>query len=127
MLGGRANDLVLLADDRQRAIRVARPATAVSHHPRHAEPPWSSRSFLANRAASTPWTDCLPCRVSLRAMAPSSRAKPAGGAIASLRGATDHSSWCVPAAAAALVPSSARRLLADHSTRTLGPGRTEEP
>src|SRR4051812_21772390 len=43
VLGGRANDLLLLADDRQRAVRLARETTAVSHHARHGEPPWSSR------------------------------------------------------------------------------------
>src|SRR6478735_2614961 len=35
VLGGRANDLLLLADDRQRAVRVARPTTTIGHHPRH--------------------------------------------------------------------------------------------
>src|SRR6184192_244359 len=32
-----ADHLVLLADDRQRAVAVARPATAVGHYPCHAD------------------------------------------------------------------------------------------
>ena len=38
VLGSRTDDFILLADDRQRAVGVAWPATAGSHHSRHRQP-----------------------------------------------------------------------------------------
>src|SRR3712207_5747494 len=49
MLGGRARDLVLLADDRQRAVAVAGKAAAVGHHSRHARTSLGVAPILALR------------------------------------------------------------------------------
>src|SRR4051794_40834292 len=43
VLGGGADHLFLLADDRERAVRVARPAAAVSDLPGHTQPPFDWR------------------------------------------------------------------------------------
>ena len=47
VLGGGRHDLVLLADDRQRAIAFALEATTVSHHSAHLRPPvWWCRQGI---------------------------------------------------------------------------------
>src|ERR1039458_7979977 len=59
VLGRCPDNLLLLADDRQRAVRLARKPTAISHHPRHAGPP-------SGQAHPPPWTVCGQLRMTVR-------------------------------------------------------------
>ena len=59
VLGRCPDNLLLLAYDRQRAVRLARKPTAISHHPRHAGPP-------SGQAHPPPWTVCGQLRMTVR-------------------------------------------------------------
>ncbi len=55
VLGGCADDLFLLADDRQRAVHLAGEAATVGHHSGHRGPPcWSARSSSRRRVRVNP-------------------------------------------------------------------------